>query len=49
VIGGVRGVTGEVPVGSWGLFRQFIGVLWTLIAVIGRLGERNGESYSTVK
>jgi hypothetical protein len=36
VTGGIHCVTGEVPVGSLGLFMRFIGVLLALIGVIDR-------------
>jgi hypothetical protein len=38
VTGGIHCVTGDVPVGSLGLFMWFIGVLLALTGVIGHFG-----------
>ncbi len=44
VIGGVLRVTGRVLVSFLGLSKRFIGAVWALIGVIGRVGTSRAAS-----
>jgi hypothetical protein len=41
--GGIRGVTGGVRVGFWGLYKQFIAAVWALTGVICRFGTSSPD------